>query len=71
MLIYTGYSSNAAVNLRGFFPSVNPRFEGGIPDFIIHFNGVHGKVPWRNPKLKSLNSMPAMFSWLCSFSVDL
>ena len=52
-------------NLRGFRASVNPRFEAGIPDFMkgilnfsIHFNVVHRKVDWRNPKMKSLNSMP-------------
>ena len=45
---------------------MNPRFEAGIPDFMngilnlsIHFNVVHRKVDWRNPKMKSLNSMPA------------
>ena len=44
---------------------MNPRFEAGIPDFMngilnfsIHFNVVHRKVDWRNPKIKSLNSMP-------------
>ena len=44
---------------------MNPRFEAGIPDFMngilnfaIHFNVVHRKVDWRNPKMKSLNSMP-------------
>ena len=54
-----------AANLRGFRASVNPRFEAGIPDFMngilnfsIHFNVVHRKVDWRNPKMKSLNSMP-------------
>ena len=54
-----------AANLRGFRASVNPRFEDGIPDFMngilnfsIHFNVVHRKVDWRNPKMKSLNSMP-------------
>ena len=25
----------------------------------VHFNVVHRKVHWRNPKLRSLNSMPA------------
>ena len=56
-----------AANLRGFRASVNPRFEAGIPDFMngilnfsIHFNVVHRKVDWRNPKMKSLNSMPAI-----------
>ena len=45
---------------------MNPRFEAGIPDFMngilnfsIHFNVVHRKVDWQNPKMKSLNSMPA------------
>ena len=58
-------------NLRGFRASVNPRFEAGIPDFMngilnfsIHFNVVHRKVDWRNPKMKSLNSMPARSDWL-------
>ena len=54
-----------AVNLRGVCASINPRFEAGIPDFmngiinfLIHFNVVNRKVDWRNPKMKSLNSMP-------------
>ena len=54
-----------AVNLAGFRASEDPRFEAGIPDFMngilnfsIHFNVVHRKVDWRNPKMKSLNSMP-------------
>ena len=59
-------------NLRGFRASVNPRFEVGIPDFMngildfmkknsIHFNVIwYRKVDWRNPKMKSLNSMPAI-----------
>ena len=58
-----------AANLRGFRASVNPRFEAGIPDFMngilnfsIHFNVVHRKVDWRNPKMKSLNSMPVLLS---------
>ena len=45
--------------------SKDPIFEAGIPDFMngilsfsIHFNVVHRKVDWRNPKMKSLNSMP-------------
>ena len=43
----------------------DPRFKGGIPDFmeiLIHFSVVHTyrKVHWRNPKLKSLNSMPSL-----------
>ena len=47
---------------------MNPRFEDGILDFMdgipdfmeisIHFRAIHRKVHWRNPKLKSLNSMP-------------
>ena len=56
-----------AANLRGFRASMNPRFEARIPDFMngilnfsIHFNVVHRKVDWRNPKMKSLNSMPAV-----------
>ena len=57
-----------AVNLVGFRASEDPRFEAGIPDFMngilnfsIHFNVVdlHRKVDWQNPKMKSLNSMPA------------
>ena len=55
-----------AANLAGFRASEDPRFEAGIPDlmngilnFSIHFNVVHRKVDWRNPKMKSLNSMPA------------
>ena len=55
-------------NLRGFRASVNPRFEARIPDFMngilnfsIHFNVVHRKVDWRNPKMKSLNSMPEWY----------
>ena len=47
---------------------MNPRFEAGIPDFMngilnfsIHFNVVHRKVDWRNPKMKSLNSMPDIY----------
>ena len=57
-----------AANLVGFRASEDPRFEAGIPDFIngilnfpIHFNVVHRKVDWRNPKMKSLNSMPAYY----------
>ena len=56
-----------AANLAGFRASEDPRFEAGIPDFMngilnfsIHFNVVHRKVDWRNPKMKSLNSMPAI-----------
>ena len=54
-----------AANLGGFRASEDPRFEAGITDFMngilnfsIHFNVVHRKVDWRNPKMKSLNSMP-------------
>ena len=54
-----------AANLAGFRASEDPRFEAGIPDFMngilnfsIHFNVVHRKVDWWNPKMKSLNSMP-------------
>ena len=61
--------SMQAANLRGFRASVNPRFEAGIPDFMngilnfsIHFNAVHRKVDWWNPKMKSLNSMPGMLA---------
>ena len=57
-----------AANLAGFRASEDPRFEAGIPDFMngilnfsIHFNVVHRKVDWRNPKMKSLNSMPGLF----------
>ena len=56
-----------AANLAGFRASEDPIFEAGIPDFMngilnfaIHFNVVHRKVDWRNPKMKSLNSMPVM-----------
>ena len=56
-----------AANLAGFRASEDPRFEAGIPDFMngilnfsIHFNVVHRKVDWRNPKMKSLNSMPGL-----------
>ena len=55
------------MNLAGFRASEDPRFEAGIPDFMngilnfsIHFNVVHRKVDWRNPKMKSLNSMPVV-----------
>ena len=66
-----------AANLAGFRASGDPRFEAGIPDFMngilnfsIHFNVVHRKVDWRNPKMKSLNSMPAMIFlyWKCTQS---
>ena len=57
-----------AANLAGFRASEDPRFEAGIPDFMngilnftIHFNVVHRKVDWRNPKMKSLNSMPDIY----------
>ena len=59
---------NQAANLKGFLASMNPRFHGGIPDFMdgildlwtnsIHFNVLHRNIHWRNPMLKSLNSMP-------------
>ena len=56
-----------AANLAGFRASEDPRFEAGIPDFMngilnfsIDFNVVHRKVDWRNPKMKSLNSMPGI-----------
>ena len=46
-----------AANLAGFRASEDPRFEAGIPDFMngilnfsIHFNVVHRKVDWQNPK---------------------
>ena len=67
-----------AANLAGFRASKDRRFEAGIPDFMngilnfsIHFNVVHRKVDWRNPKMKSLNSMPGipiqkiMFTYTC------
>ena len=66
--MWSTYIHIQAANLRGFRASVNPRFEAGIPDFMngilnfpIHFNVVHRKVDWRNPKMKSLNSMPDIF----------
>ena len=49
-----------AANLAGFRASEDPRFEAGILNLSIHFNVVHRKVDWRNPKMKSLNSMPVM-----------
>ena len=58
---------------------MNPRFEAGIPDFMngilncsIHFNVVHRKVDWRNPKMKSLNSMPDIHTVLsvCIHSIQ-
>ena len=65
-----------AANLAGFRASEDHRFEAGIPDFMngilifsIHFNVVHRKVDWRNPKMKSLNSMPDIaympHDWKC------
>ena len=45
-----------------------PDFMDGILDFMknfiiaVYFIVVHRKVHWRNPKLKSLNSMPALCS---------
>ena len=67
-----------AANLAGFRASEDPRFEAGIPDFMngilnfsIHFNVVHRKVDWRNPKMKSLNSMPAyIISYLLLSTVE-
>ena len=60
-----------AANLAGFRASEDPRFEAGIPDFMngilnfsTHFNVVHRKVDWRNPKMKSLNSMPGLYHHL-------
>ena len=63
----------------GFRASEDPRFETGIPDFMngilhfsIHFNVVHRKVDWRNPKMKSLNSMPDKYVYvLALFQVHL
>ena len=56
-----------AANLACFRASEDPRFEAGIIDFMngilnfsIHFSVVHRKVDWRNPKMKSLNSMPVI-----------
>ena len=61
------FNGKQAANLAGFRASEDPRFEAGIPDFMngilnfsIHFNVVHRKVDWRNPKMKSLNSMPGV-----------
>ena len=49
------------------FMDGTPDFMDGIPDFMdgipdvweysIHFNVVKRKAHWRNPKMKSLNSM--------------
>ena len=65
VLVVIGQEQGQAANLAGFRASEDPRFEAGIPDFMngilnfsIHFNVVHRKVDWRNPKMKSLNSMP-------------
>ena len=65
VLCVLGNMGYQAANLAGFRASEDPRFEAGIPDFMngilnfsIHFNVVHRKVDWRNPKMKSLNSMP-------------
>ena len=33
-----------AANLKGFGASVNPRFEGGIPDFREKFNTLHIQI---------------------------
>ena len=63
------YNTRQVANLRGFHPSVNPKFQGRILDFmdrsqtfrtiLLRFNMVNKKLHWWNPKLKSLNSMPA------------
>ena len=54
-----------AANLAGFRASEDPRFEAGIPDFMDGIlNVVHRKVDWRNPKMKSLNSMPGMYMYI-------
>ena len=38
----------------------------------IHFNVIHRKVPCRNPKLKSLNSMPAFIKLkVLQYTVDI
>ena len=60
-----------AANLRGFRASVDPRFEAGIPDFSIHFkfNVVHRKIEWRNPKMKSLNSMRDILAIVVNIAV--
>ena len=57
-----------AANLAGFRASEDRRFEAGIPDFMngilnlsIHFNVVHKKLDWRNPKMKSLKELSAEF----------
>ena len=71
-----------AANLAGFRASEDPRFEAGIPDFMngilnfsIHFNVVvpviHRKVDWRNPKMKSLNSMPAYSAVTSASSLEI
>ena len=58
------------MNLRVFCVPMKPRFEGGIldfmdgiPDFMENFSTVHRKAHWRNPKLKSLNSMHDFYSY--------
>ena len=64
-MVWIEYAKRSrAANLPGFRASEDPRFEAGIPDFMngilnfsIHFNVVHRKVDWRNPKMKSLNSV--------------
>ena len=42
----------------------------GILNFSIHFNVVHRKVDWRNPKMKCLNSMPGLVQNMILDSVD-
>ena len=66
----SGRKYRQAANLARFRASEDPSFEAGIPDFMngilnfsIHFNVVHRKVDWWNPKMKSLNSMPDTASW--------
>ena len=74
---YISYNNLQAANLAGFRASEDPRFEAGIPDFMngilnfsIHFNVVHRKVDWWNPKMKSLNSMPDLYIKLSIELVD-
>ena len=58
------YKSDQTANLRGFRPSVTPRFDDGIPDFIKTFNtfkfSCGTKICRQNPKLKNPSSMPAL-----------
>ena len=52
---------NEDLNMEDFMDG-NPDFMDGITDFMENvntFSVIYGKVHWRNPKLKSLYSMPA------------